>query len=149
MGNRTPVDIARFNLGDPAWADALVLRRAVLRTPLGLDFSTADIAAESGDTLFAAHLGPRLVGVVMLRRDGADRVKLRQMAVAQDMRGQRVGENLLMAFEVHARDLSVRHVDLAARKTAIGFYERQGYVLDGEEFVEVTIPHHHMSKTLS
>ena len=149
MGTGVSVNITRFAVGDQEWADALVLRRAVLRTPLGLDYSTADMVAESGDTLFAAYEGERLVGVVMLRPDWTDSVKLRQMAVSEDMRGQRVGEQLLAAFEAHARELGVHHVGLAARKTAIGFYERLGYAVDGDEFIEVTIPHRHMSKTLS
>jgi predicted GNAT family N-acyltransferase len=142
------VTITRPALGTPGWDDALMLRRAVLRTPLGLDFTAADIAAEAGDTLFAAYRDARLIGVVMLRPEGVDSVKLRQMAVAEDMRGQRVGEHLLEAFEAHARALGVRHIGLAARRTAIGFYERQGYAVDSDEFIEVTIPHRHMSKTL-
>jgi predicted GNAT family N-acyltransferase len=142
------VTITRSTVGDQEWADALVLRRAVLRTPLGLDFSAADLVAESGDTLFAAHDGKALVAVVMLRPDSPDSVKLRQMAVSENMRGQGIGEQLLAAFEAYARELGVRHIGLAARKTAVGFYERQGYIADGDEFIEVTIPHLHMSKTL-
>lgn len=140
--------ITRLELGTSGWADALVLRRAVLRTPLGLDFTTADIAAEAGDTLFAAYRDGRLIGVVMLRPDGTDSVRLRQMAVARDMRGQHVGQHLLAAFEAHARALGAHHIGLAARRAAIGFYERQGYQVDGDEFIELTIPHRHMSKTL-
>ncbi len=142
------VSIVHPTVGEPGWVEALVLRRAVLRTPLGLDYSPADIVAESGDTLFAAYEGQRLVGVVMLRPDGADSVKLRQMAVSEDSRGQRIGEQLVAAFEARARELGVHHIGLAARKTAIGFYERLGYACDGEEFIEVTIPHRHMSKAL-
>ena len=141
------VSIGHLAFGGPEWGDALVMRRAILRTPLGLDYSADDLAAESSDTLIAAYEGERLTGVVMLRPDGADRVKLRQMAVAEDMRGKHIGEHLVRAFEAHARAIGVHHIGLAARKTAIGFYERQGYVADGDEFIEVTIPHRHMSKT--
>jgi predicted GNAT family N-acyltransferase len=70
------------------------------------------------------------------------------MAVAEDMRGRRIGEQLVAAFEAHVRALGIRHIGLAARKVAIGFYEKLGYAADGEEFTEVTIPHRHMSKTL-
>lgn len=142
------VTVEQVPAGSQKWADALVLGRAILRTPLGLDYSAADLAGENGDTLFAAHQDGRLVGCVMLRPGDAGSVKLRQMAVAPDMRGQRIGERLLAAFEAHTHALGVHHIGLAARKTAIGFYERLGYVADGEEFIEVTIPHRHMSKTL-
>jgi predicted GNAT family N-acyltransferase len=36
-----------------------------------------------------------------------------------------------------------------ARSTAIGFYEKMGYTVTGNEFVEVTIPHYTMQKTLT
>lgn len=142
------VHIKRVAFGGQGWADAVELRRAVLRTPLGLDYSAADLSTESGDTLFAAYENERLVGVVMLRRDAMDSVKLRQMAVSDEMRGRRVGEQLVAAFEAHVLELGVSYIGLTARKAAIGFYERLGYVADGDEFVEVTIPHRHMSKTL-
>jgi predicted GNAT family N-acyltransferase len=35
-----------------------------------------------------------------------------------------------------------------ARKDAIGFYEKQGYKISGDEFTEVTIPHFVMEKKL-
>lgn len=142
------VRVGQFSSGDPEWDEAIVLRRAVLRTPLGLDYSAADLAAEREDMLFGAYEGERLAGVVMLRPDGAGGYKLRQMAVLAEMRGRKVGEQLVAALEARVRELGGRHIGLAARKDAIGFYERQGYVADGEEFVEVTLPHRHMSKTL-
>jgi predicted GNAT family N-acyltransferase len=35
-----------------------------------------------------------------------------------------------------------------ARKNAIGFYEKMGYKVKGEEFEEITIPHYVMEKQL-
>jgi predicted GNAT family N-acyltransferase len=35
-----------------------------------------------------------------------------------------------------------------ARKTAKGFYEKLGYAVTGDEFMEVTIPHYIMEKAL-
>jgi predicted GNAT family N-acyltransferase len=35
-----------------------------------------------------------------------------------------------------------------ARKSAVGFYEKLGYKIVGDEFEEVTIPHFEMQKTL-
>ncbi len=142
------ITITRPAFGSPEWEAAVVLRRAVLRVPLGLDYAAADLAAEAGDTLFVATENGQIVGVVMLRPDGPGRVKLRQMAVADGMRGRRIGEQLVAAFEDFVRDTGARHIGLAARKVAIGFYEKLGYIADGEEFTEVTIPHRHMSKTL-
>jgi predicted GNAT family N-acyltransferase len=35
-----------------------------------------------------------------------------------------------------------------ARDTAIGFYEKYGYKVKGEQFIELNIPHHIMEKRL-
>jgi len=35
-----------------------------------------------------------------------------------------------------------------ARKTAKGFYEKLGYEIKGDEFVEVTLPHFYMQKNI-
>ena len=142
------VTIRQIAFGSPEWAAATELRRAVLRIPLGLEYSPEDLAAEAGDTLFAAYEDNQLAGVVMLRPEGPGNGKLRQMAVAEAMRGRRVGEQLVAALEAHARASGLHHIGLASRKVAIGFYEKLGYVADGEEFTEVTIPHRHMSKAL-
>ena len=142
------ITIRQIAFGSPEWTAAVALRRAVLRLPLGLDYSAEDLVAESADTLFAAYDGDRVVGVVMLRADGLRVGKLRQMAVADGMRGRRIGEQLVTALERHAHGQGFRHIGLASREVAIGFYERLGYTVDGPPFTEVTIPHRHMSKRI-
>ena len=120
----------------------------MLRTPLGLDYSAADLGAERDDALFAAAEGGRLVGVVMLRLVDARRGKLRQMAVAEAARRRGIGERLVGALEGHARANGMSEIELASRMVARGFYERLGYVAEGEVFTEVTVPHIHMRKRL-
>src|SRR5262249_29495365 len=94
LGETMRIIITRPLFGSPEWSAAVALRRAVLRVPLQLDYSAGDLAAEAGDTLFAATEGGRTVGVVMLRPDGPESAKLRQLAVAEEMRGRRIGEQL-------------------------------------------------------
>ena len=47
-----------------------------------------------------------------------------------------------------ARERGYRMMTMHARKSAIGFYEKLGYKIYGNEFVEVTIPHFEMHKKL-
>jgi predicted GNAT family N-acyltransferase len=47
-----------------------------------------------------------------------------------------------------ARDRGYKKLSMHARKSAIGFYQKLGYEIVGEEFEEVTIPHYEMQKTL-
>ena len=43
---------------------------------------------------------------------------------------------------------SVSVIELHARETALGFYERLGFARVGEEFLEVNIPHWKMRKRI-
>ena len=55
----------------------------------------------------------------------------------------------MMQFaETLARDKGYKKLMMHARDTAIGFYEKQGYRTRGEQFTEVSIPHHVMEKVL-
>ncbi len=132
----------------PDYQAAVALRRAVLRTPLGLDFTPEQLAAEVADTHVVAFDGDRLVGAVVMTPYSAQTVKLRQMAVSPDAQGQGVGAALLQAFEARARTTGLTGITLAARVTAQSFYERNGYTAEGDVFEEVTIPHIRMTKAL-
>ena len=55
----------------------------------------------------------------------------------------------MMAFaENIARDRGYKRMMMHARDTAIGFYEKYGYRVKGDEFIEVNIKHHVMQKEL-
>ena len=143
-----PLDIRLAPHQSPDYLAAVDLRRAVLRTPLGLDVTPEQLAAEAMDTHFVAFDGSRLAGAVVMTPYDATTVKLRQMAVSPAAEGQGVGTALLRAFEDHARANGMTGVTLAARLTAQGLYERNGYTAKGEVFEEVTIPHIRMGKRL-
>ena len=143
-----PITITILPYGSPDYQSAVTLRRAVLRTPLGLDFSADDLAREAGDTHFGAWMDDDLVGAVVMTPYSPGQVKLRQMAVSPDHQGCNIGGQLLSAFEAHARSHAIGEIILAARVTAQGFYARHGYQVDGDVFSEVTIPHIRMWKAL-
>lgn len=132
----------------PDYAAAVALRRAVLRTPLGLDFTAEQLAAEAGDTHFVACDDGKLVGTVIMAPYTATTVKLRQMAVSPEAQGRGVGAALIRAFEDHARAHGMTAIILAARVTAQGFYTATGYTAEGDVFEEVTLPHIHMTRRL-
>ena len=142
------LDIRAVAYGTPDYEAAVALRRAILRTPLGLDFSAEDLAREAADTHLAAFDNGRLVGTVVMTPYEPGKVKLRQMAVSEDMRGRNIGAQLVAFFEDYARRNGIGEIVLAARQTAQSFYARLGYVTDDVVFTEVTIPHVRMWKTL-
>lgn len=124
------------------------LRNEILRKPLGLSFTKEELEKEKDDILMGAFEDDRLLGCCLLTRMDAKTVRLRQMAVPNSMQGKGVGRALMIFAENIARDLGYRKLCMHARKTAVGFYQKLGYGISGDEFLEVTIPHYVMEKTL-
>jgi len=124
------------------------LRNEILRKPLGLTFDEAELEKEKEDILMGAFEDDRLLGCCLLTRVDAITVRLRQMAVPNNMQGKGVGRALMIFAENIARDLGYKKLVMHARVTALGFYEKLGYSTNGKEFVEVTIPHYIMEKSL-
>ena len=124
------------------------LRNEILRKPLGLVFTEEELEQEKDDILMGAFEDDRLLGCCLLSPMDALTIRLRQMAVPNGMQGKGVGRALMIFAENIARDLGYKKLCMHARKTAIGFYEKLGYSISGEEFMEVTIPHFTMEKAL-
>ncbi|HEV2483073.1 MAG TPA: GNAT family N-acetyltransferase [Puia sp.] len=124
------------------------LRNEMLRKPLGLTFTEEELEQEKDDILMGAFEDDRLLGCCLLTRMDAGTIRLRQMAVPNGMQGKGVGRALMIFAENIARDLGYKKLCMHARKTAIGFYQKLGYSIAGEEFLEVTIPHYIMEKAL-
>ena len=89
-----------------------------------------------------------ILGCCMLVEENPKAVRLRQMAVLNDLQGKGIGRALMTFAENLARDRGYRTLSMHARKHAVGFYEKMGYVAVGDEFEEVTIPHFVMEKKL-
>ena len=124
------------------------LRYQVLRKPLGLEFSDDELEREKEDMLIGAFEDDDMLGCCLLTKTDQDTVRLRQMAVKAGLQGKGIGRVLMQFAENLARDRGMKKIVMHARKTAIGFYEKQGYKVRGDEFKEVTIPHYEMEKEL-
>jgi predicted GNAT family N-acyltransferase len=124
------------------------LRMDILRRPLGLSFRPEDLARECDDILLGAFDEERLLACCILTREDVHTCRLRQMAVANSLQGKGLGASLLHFAENVARDKGFRNLVMHARRSAVGFYQKQGYRSTGDEFEEVTIPHQRMHKTL-
>ena len=68
--------------GSALYAQALRLREAILRRPLGLTLSAEELADDAHRRHFCATLNGSVVGSVSFKRLGAHTLQLKQMAVA-------------------------------------------------------------------
>jgi predicted GNAT family N-acyltransferase len=134
--------------GTKEYQQMIHLRNEILRKPLGLTFDAEELEREREDILMGAFEDDRLLGCCLLTRVDERTLRLRQMAVPSGMQGKGIGRALMVFCENVARDRAYKRLIMHARKTALGFYEKLGYHVSGEEFVEVTIPHYIMEKAL-
>jgi predicted GNAT family N-acyltransferase len=74
--------------------------------------------------------------------------KIGRMAVLQEWRGQGVGMALLRELIARARTQGWPDVALDAQVSAIGFYEREGFIAYGEEFEDAGLAHRAMRLAL-
>ena len=134
--------------GTPEYRQMVKLRDDILRKPLGLYFSHEELEREKDNLLIGAFEDDEILGCVMLVQEEPETVRLRQMAVLNDIQGKGVGRALMQFAENLARDRGFKKITMHARKNAMGFYEKMGYKKKGEEFHEITIPHYVMEKQL-
>src|ERR1700743_600866 len=134
--------------GTKEYQQMVNLRIEILRRPLGLTFDTEELDKEKDDILMGAFEDDRILGCCLLTRVDAATVRLRQMAVPNSMQGKGVGRALMIFAENIARDLGYKKLCMHARSTAVGFYQKLGYHIEGEEFTEGTIRHYVMEKGL-
>jgi predicted GNAT family N-acyltransferase len=134
---------------DSEYASEKALRDKVLRAPLGLALSETDVRGEEQQIhLLAIEDSGEVVGCVLIAPVEAGTARIRQMAVAEPFRGKGIGAGLMAQAEKIARALPARKITMHARVHARGFYERLGYQAASEIFIEMTIPHIAMEKSL-
>ena len=137
-----------IDYGTEEYRQMLALRDAILRKPLGLHFDSDELESEKKNLHIAAFEDDQMLGCCMLVQENDETVRLRQMAVMNDLQGKGIGRALMQFAENLARDRGYKKISMHARKNAAGFYEKMGYKKVGEEFTEITIPHYVMEKEL-
>lgn len=137
-----------IDYGTTEYQQMITLRNDILRKPLGLSFTADELEQENQEILIGAFEEDKMLGCCMLVKEEGKTCRLRQMAVLNNVQGKGIGRALMLFAETIARDRGFRKITMHARKTALGFYERLGYNIAGEEFREVTIPHYVMEKNL-
>lgn len=131
------------------YAQACRLRNEILRQPLGLSLFEEDLTVEADYFHFGILEGDRVIACVLAIPVSAEKAKIRQMAVAADFQKQGLGKKLLLNMEDRLKQRGFHLFELDARTTSVGFYQKLGYALEGEEFQSVSIPHQRMRKSLS
>ena len=149
--NREASAMTYIEIGD--WplmqSAAQVVRTAVFVKEQGIapeDEWDEDDATSLHAVLF--DVNGQALGNARLLQPTANVAKVGRMAVLRDMRGRSFGARLLQALLLEARRRGNKEVRLSAQRTAEGFYASHGFVVTGEPFDEVGIPHVEMRLSL-
>ncbi|MEO6837161.1 MAG: GNAT family N-acetyltransferase [Ginsengibacter sp.] len=140
--------IKQIDHGTTEYLQMVKLRNDILRKPLHLSFEKSELDREKNDILIGAFEEDKMLGCCLLTKVDHNCVRLRQMAVQNNLQGKGIGASLMNYAENVARDSGYKKIIMHARETAVGFYEKLGYSITGKEFTEVSIPHFVMEKKL-
>jgi len=97
----------------------------------------ADWYHDANGSVFAVALddsGAILGAARLLPSAGCASRQVRQVAVAPHAHGRGLGRQLLLDLEALAAEEGAQELWLNSRSSAYGFYERLGFVREGEEF---------------
>ena len=131
---------------------ALLVRRAVFTEEQGID-AAIEVDEHDGDpaTLTTAvhmlgMLGDEPVAAarLLLGNGPPEEAHIGRVAVLAEHRGKGYGKAVMEALQDIGRELKYAEVVLGAEATAVGFYERLGYVCEGDPYMLVGILHQDM-----
>lgn len=138
---------AQIQFASPSFHEMLDLRLEILKRPLGLGFELKDIQEEYRDIhLGAFDLYDNLIGCLVLSPRGEKEIQMRQVAVVQQQQQSGIGSSMVKEAEVIAHQLGFERMFCHARKPVVPFYTRLAYQVEGDEFIEVNLPHLKMWK---
>jgi predicted GNAT family N-acyltransferase len=151
---RLPPGAADPEISSPSYRACVEIRRKVFvdgqSVPIEIEFDGLDPSAEHFLALADGHSEetPVALGTARMRIvNGA--AKAERIAVLEEARGSGIGRALVASIEFHARRAGLESVRLDAQVQAAGFYEKLGYLAEGEVFIEAGIDHRLMTKRLA
>lgn len=94
--------------------------------------------------LFTVYDNTTPIGAARLYRN-----KIGRVATLESYRGKGVGKLVMKKVEEYAKENNIYELKLHAQKPVERFYEKLGYIAEGDIFYEANIPHVKMTKKLS
>ncbi len=102
--------------------------------PITLEWDGLD---ENAQHLLALNQQQQVLGCARIIGDGS----IGRMAVVQEMRGCGIGQALLIAAINIYKQQCLEKVTLSAQTHAIGFYQKAGFAVVSDVYLDANIPH--------
>jgi predicted GNAT family N-acyltransferase len=102
---------------------------------------------ESEATHFILHCDGKPAGAGRFRMVD-DYGKIERICILKEFRGNGSGQAIMERIQAYAKEKNVQTLKLNAQTQAIPFYDKLGYEVISEEFLDAGIPHKTMSKKI-
>lgn len=139
-----------IDFGSTRYEQLVQLRYKILLEPLGLKFLDHHRAKEAGYLHIGCieQLDDALVGGLMLAPVDNETIRLMQVAVDTKYQGEGIGRELVKYAEKRAQAAGYHKIVMHAMLSVVNFYEKMGYVQEGDIFEESGISFAKMVKDL-
>lgn len=133
--NNIVIKVANFN------SDVRDIRTTVFieeqNVPIELEWDEFDEASIH----FLAYYDNKAVATARLLEDG----HIGRMAVLKEYRNRNIGKNMLKYILDIAEEKPYKSIVISAQEHAVGFYQKYGFSISGERYMDAGIPHYDMS----
>lgn len=139
-----------IEFGSSRYDELVQLRYKILLEPLGLKFLDMHRDKEAGYLHIGCieSLDDRLVGGLILAPIDNENIRLMQVAVDTRYQGEGIGRDMVKYAEKRAKSAGFKRIAMHAMLSVVNFYEKIGYVQEGEIFEEKGITFAKMVKDL-
>jgi len=134
----------------PHWSieyrKAIYLRYKLLRQPLGLKYTKAQMETETDQIHIIGKINDQIVACLCLVPSPDNSLKMRQVCVQKKFQSSGFGRQLVIYSENIARQRGFSSIFLNARDYVVTFYLKLDYQICSDQFLEIGIPHYKMIK---
>lgn len=128
------------------YKDALKIRYAVFVNEQGVSEEEEIDSLEDKTEHVVLYVDGKPVATARIYDLGENTFKVQRVAVLKGARGMGYGAVIMTEAEKRIQELGGQKITLGAQNSAIPFYEKLAFNVEGEEFMDAGIPHHTMSK---
>ena len=127
-------EIVEVDYGSSRYDELAKLRYKILLEPLGFEFLDAHRSKEANYLHLACieKLDDALLGGCMLAPVDNEVIRLMQVAVDNKYLGEGIGRELVKYAEARAKEAGYSQIEMHAMLSVVDFYEKQGYVQEGD-----------------
>lgn len=142
---------AHFKLvdhGSEEWKRAVQLREEILRKPLGSYFTAEELEEERNHIQIIGLVNNDLVATAVLVPEG-NSMKMQRVVVKSPLQNSGIGSKMMSFCEKYALEHGKNYIYCHARDSAVDFYLKNKYLIEGDYFPEDGIPHLLMFKVIA